>query len=156
VLTWAAMVSRRPWLGLALLSAYGLAVGLLLGATPGCGGAPSRLVTVKAGTGEGDIQFEVKNLTDVAINNFYLARTTSIPEQVDDNSPEAQAIWGGDLLSGAIGMGQRVPIIVPGPGQWDARAVDRDGRYQHVSGLKFQGGGRYILELNEGGWRVSK
>src|SRR6187402_2671231 len=97
VLTWVAMLSRRPWLGLALLSSYGLAFGLLLGAGTGCGGAPSRLVTVKAGTGEGDIQFEVKNLTDVPINNFYLARTTSIPEQVDDNSPEAQSIWGGDL-----------------------------------------------------------
>gem|GEM_PF-1226921 len=154
MLVWVAMLSRRPWLGLAVLSP--LAFGLALGAGTGCGGAPSRLVTVKAGTGEGDIQFEVKNLTDVPINNFYLARTESIPEQVDDNSPEAQNIWGGDLLSGAIGMGQRVPIIVPGAGRWDARAVDRDGRYQHVSGLKFQAGGRYILELNEGGWRVTK
>src|SRR3954463_7189588 len=75
VLISAAMHPRRPWLGLALLSSYGLALGVLLSASAGCGGAPSRLVTVKAGTGQGDIQFEVKNLTDVPINNFYLART---------------------------------------------------------------------------------
>jgi hypothetical protein len=146
------MHPRRPWLGLALLSP--LALGLVLSASTGCGGAPTRLVTVKTGGGDGPIQFEVKNLTDVAINNLYLARTESVPENIDNNSPEGQNIWGGDLLSGAIGMGTRVPVIVPGAGRWDVRAVDRDGRYQHVTGLKLQGGGRYILELNEGGWRV--
>jgi hypothetical protein len=141
------MQARRSWLGLALLA-------LVMAGGTGCGGAPSRLVTVKTGTGEGAIQFEVKNLTDVPINNFYLARTESVPEQIDNDSPEAQNLWGGDLLAGAISVGQRVPVMVPGAGRWDARAVDRDGRYQHVTGLKLQAGGRYILELNEGGWRV--
>jgi hypothetical protein len=120
----------------------------------GCGGAPTRLVTVKTGTGQGAIQFEVKNLTSVPINNLYLAKSDTVPQQLDDNSPEGQNIWGGDLLAGAIGMGQRVPVMVAGPGRWDARAVDRDGRYQHVGGLKLEAGGRYILELNDGGWRV--
>jgi hypothetical protein len=143
---------RRSWLGLALLAPA--AFGLVLGATTGCGGAPTRLVTVKTGTGQGDIQLEVKNLTDVPINNLYLAKTESIPEQIDNDSPEAQNLWGGDLLAGAIAKGQRVPVSVPGPGRWDARAVDRDGRYQHVAGLKLEAGGRYILELNDGGWRV--
>jgi hypothetical protein len=148
------MYQRRRWLGLALLLPLATALPLALGAVSGCGGAPTRLVTVKTGTGQGAIQLEVKNLTDVPINNLYLAKTESVPEQIDNDSPEAQNLWGGDLLAGAIGMGQRVPVVVPGPGRWDARAVDRDGRYQHVAGLKLEAGGRYILELNEGGWRV--
>lgn len=151
MLIWPAMHQRRPWLGLALLSALALGAGL---GNAGCGGAPTRLVTVKAGSGDGPIQLEVKNLSDAAINNLYLARTSSVPDQLDDNSPEGQKIWGGDVLAGAIGTGQRVPVAVPGAGRWDARAVDRDGRYQHVSGLKLQDGGRYILEFNEAGWRV--
>ncbi|MDF3070557.1 MAG: hypothetical protein K0R38_6158 [Polyangiaceae bacterium] len=143
----------RRWLSVAgVLLPVGLvaASGLLLG----CGGAPTRLVTVKAGTGEGPIQLEVKNLTDAAINNFYLAPSERIPEQLDNTAPDSESIWGVDLLAGAIAQGTRVPVAVPGPGSWDAKATDRDGRYQHVSGLKFAAGGRYILELNEGGWRV--
>jgi hypothetical protein len=146
------MHHSRRWLDLALLDP--LVGGLLLAPSVGCGGAPTRLVTVKTGTGQGPIQLEVKNLTDVGINNLYLAKTESIPEQIDNDSPEAQNLWGGDLLAGAIAKGQRAPVVVPGPGRWDARAVDRDGRYQHVAGLKLEAGGRYILELNEGGWRV--
>lgn len=145
------MHHRRSWLSLALLTPVAAA---LLTATAGCGGAPTRLVTVKTGTGQGAIQFEVKNLTSVPINNLYLAKSETVPQQLDDDSPEGQKIWGGDLLAGAIGMGQRVPVMVPGPGRWDARAVDRDGRYQHIGGLKLEAGGRYILELNDGGWRV--
>jgi len=146
------MHSRRRCLGLAAWAP--LALGLALAGGLGCGGAPTRLVTVKAGTGQGAIQLEVKNLTDVPINNFYLAKTESVPEQIDNGSPEAQNLWGADQLTVAIPSGERVPVPVPVPGRWDARAVDRDGRYQHVAGLKFEAGGRYILELNEGGWRV--
>ena len=80
-----AMHHRRPWLRLALLAPLALAVGPAL--TLGCGGAPSRLVTVKTGTGEGAVQFEVKNLTDVPINNLYLARTENLPQQIDYASP---------------------------------------------------------------------
>lgn len=146
------MHHRRPWLGLALLSP--VAFGLALGVTTGCGGAPTRLVTVKTGTGQGPVLLEVKNLTDVPINNLYLAKTETVPEQIDHDSPEAQNLWGADQLTAAIAMGTRAPVAVPGPGRWDARAVDRDGRYQHVAALKLEAGGRYILELNEGGWRV--
>lgn len=133
-----------------------MAVGLaaVLGLGSGCGGTPTRLVTVKSGSGAGEIQLEVKNLTDVPINNFYLARTERVPEQVGTGSPEEEALWGADLLSGAISTGSKVPVPVAGPGRWDARALDRDGRYQHVAGLKLEAGGRYILELNEGAWRV--
>lgn len=150
------MHPRRRSFGLALCSC-GLALALSATAglsTTGCGGAPTRLVTVKAGAGEGPIQLEVKNLTSVAINNFYLAKTEQVPEQLDNGSTEVEKMWGADLLTGAIPQGERVPVAVPGPGRWDAKAMDRDGRYQHVAGLKLQGGGRYILELNDGGWRV--
>lgn len=142
-----AMFPRRRWLGLALLS---LTSPLL----SGCGGAPTRLVTVKSGTGEGPIQLEVKNLTDAPINNLYLAKTERVTPRLDPDSPEGQEVWGPDLLTAAIPTGTRVPVGVPGPGRWDARALDRDGRYQHVAGLKLEAGGRYILELQEGGWRV--
>lgn len=145
------MHTCRRSLGLALWS---LGLAALLGTSTGCGGAPTRLVTVKTGTGDGPVQLEVKNLTDVPINNLYLAKTDQVPEQLDNSSPESEKVWGVDLLSGAISTGTRVPVAVVGPGRWDARAVDRDGRYQHVAGLKLEAGGRYILELNESGWRV--
>jgi len=144
------MLPRRGWLGLALL----MACAVTSGAGAGCGGAPTRLVTVKAGTGAGPIQLEVKNLTDAGINNLFLAKSDQVTATLDPDSPEGQGIWGADLLPNAIAKGGRVAVPVPGPGRWDARALDRDGRYQHVAGLKLESGGRYILELNEGGWRV--
>jgi hypothetical protein len=147
------MHPRRSWLGLAFVA---LGLSLTLGSSVGCGGAPTRLVTVKSGTGEGAIQLEVKNLTDVPINNLYLAKSETVPQQLDDNSPQAEQIWGPDLLTGAIATGTRVPVPVAGPGRWDARVLDRDGRYQHVAALKLEAGGRYILELNNGGWRVTR
>jgi hypothetical protein len=145
------MHPRCRSLGLALLL-FGFAVAL--GSSVGCGGAPTRLVTVRSGTGEGAIQLEVKNLTDAPINNLYLAKSDQVPQQLDDDSLEGQKIWGPDLLTGAIATGQRVPVSVAGPGRWDARALDRNGRYQHVAALKLEAGGRYILELSEGGWRA--
>jgi hypothetical protein len=131
-----------------------LASALALAAVTGCGGAPTRLVTVRAGTGQGPIQLEVKNVTDAPINNLYLAPSERVSSQLDPDSPEGQEVWGADLLNGAIAPGTRVPVAVPGPGRWDCRALDRDGRYQHVAALKLEAGGRYILELQEGGWRV--
>jgi hypothetical protein len=121
----------------------------------GCGGETSRLVTVKGGTGEGPVDFAVKNATDVGINALFMAKTDKVSDpKLDPDSPEGQTVWGGDLLGAAIPVGERVPIRVPEPGRWDVRAVDRDDRFQHVSGLKLDAGGRYILELHEGGWRV--
>ena len=146
------MSPRRSWLGVALLTTSSALASLALGS--GCGGAPTRLVTVKTGTGEGAVQLEVKNLSDVPINSLYLAKTEQVGPQLDPDSPAGQSVWGPDLLSGAIATGSRLPVNVPGAGRWDARALDRDGRYQHVAGLKLEAGGRYILELNESGWRV--
>jgi len=146
------MWTRRRFFGMALLPA--ITAVLALGSSAGCGGPSTRLVTVKTGTGEGPIQLEVKNLTDVPINSLFLAKSEEVSGQLDADSPEGQRVWGGDLLNAAIATGTRVPVNVPGPGRWDCRAVDRDGRYQHVAALKLEAGGRYILELQEGGWRV--
>jgi hypothetical protein len=146
------MQARRRSFALAL-SLASLGLGLALGGT-GCGGAPTRLVTVKAGAGDGPVQFEVKNLTDVPINSLYLVPTEKVPQQFDSESTEAAYLWGPDVLTAAIPKGERVPVPVPGAGRWDCKAVDRDGRYQHIAGLKLAAGGRYILELNDSGWRV--
>jgi len=144
------MHTRRTAVGLALL----VAGSVLFGGSAGCGGAPTRLITVKSGSGQGPIQLEVKNLTDVAINNLFLAKSDRVGPELDPDSPEGQNVWGVDLLQNAIARGDRVPVPVAEPGRWEARVLDRDRRYQHVAGLKLEAGGRYILELNEGGWRT--
>ena len=131
----------------------GIAVGLCLTA---CGGPATRLVTVKDGSGAGKVDFEVKNLTDVPINTFHLALTEKVSAAggtVDPFSPAGADLWGPDLLGGAIPVGKAQAVHVSA-GRWDARAVDRDGREQLITGLKLAGNGRYILELYEGGWRV--
>jgi len=124
-----------------------------------CGGPASRLVTVRPATGSGDVFLEVKNATDTPVNALFLARTEAVnaadPDRLDGDSAAGQVVWGADqLTTSAIGPGQRMRIGVAGPGRWDARAVGRDEREQHVTGLRLEAGGRYVLELNEGGWRA--
>jgi hypothetical protein len=123
-----------------------------------CGGESSKLVTVRSGTGTGPIDFAVKNATDVGINSVFMAKTEVVqkndPDHLDPNSPQGQQVWGSDLLGAAIPIGERVPIRVGEPGRWDLRATDRDGREQHIAGLKLEAGGRYILELHDGNWRM--
>src|SRR5688572_27852384 len=112
---------------------FALVVGLIA-----CGGPSTRLVTVRSGTGSGSVDFQVKNLTDVGINTFHLAKIERVSEaggRVDPNTPEGDALWGPDLLGAAIPIGKSQPVNVPSPGRWDARAVDRDGREQLVTGL---------------------
>lgn len=142
------MLSRR----LALVS---LALWSVLA---GCAGPNSRLVTVRSGHGDGPVDFAVKNATSAPINALYLAKTervTGAGEGLSFDSAQGQDLWGPDLLShSAIGAGDRTKITVSEAGVWDVRALDRDGRYQHVTGLRLAPGGRYVLELNEGGWRV--
>ncbi len=139
------------------MRALALALGLAL---LGCGGESSKLVTVRPGTGDGPIDFAVKNATDVPINSIFMAKTEAVnahdPSHLDPSSPEGQAVWGGDLLSAAIPVGERVPVPVKEPGRWDFRATDRDSREQHIAGLKLDAGGRYILELHDGNWRVPR
>jgi hypothetical protein len=132
-------------------------VGLFALGLSGCG-PNTRLVTVRTGGGSGPIQFEVKNLTDVPIDYFYLAKTERVNAaggpKLDPNSPEGAEVWGPDLTGNGIGVGKRDAIPVSEPGRWDARAVDGDRREQLITGLKLDAGGRYILELYENGWRV--
>ncbi len=142
------MLDRRTLLG----------VGVALLAL-GCGGAGSRLNTVKQPTGSGEIDFQIQNGTDVAVNNLYMAKTEAVDKlkNVEPGSPAEAELWGNDLLTkGALERGGRQKIAVAEPGRWDVRATDRDGRYQHVTGLKLAPGGKYILELGDGGWRLEK
>jgi hypothetical protein len=123
------------------------------------GGVSTRLRTRKPPTGEGAPSFSVANLSDTAVNNLYKAPTgavTKAKEQgVAPGSPQEQALWGADLLGGALEPGGSAKIDLE-PGRWDFRALDRAGREQHVTGVKIGAGGVYLLELGEGGWRAPR
>lgn len=122
-------------------------------------GTSSRLVTVRPATGDGPLEFEVRNRCDVAINNLYMALSSRLesapPEASEPNTPAWADLWGQDLLHAALVPGGRIGLAVPQAGSWELRAVDADGRYQHITGLKLGAGGRYILELYDGSWRVT-
>lgn len=137
-------------------AACGLAL-MAGGVAAGCGGGTSRLITVKRATGSGPVDFEVRNQSDVAVNNLYMAKTEAVDRalpKLEPGSPAEAELWGKDQLTAALVSGGRRRVEVAEPGRWDVRAVDRDGRYQHVSGLRIEAGGKYILELVDGGWRV--
>jgi hypothetical protein len=142
------MVARRC----ALLSLLLLPLALL----SACGGPNSRLVTVRTSSGSGAVDFSVKNASDAPINSLYIAKTERVDsagQNLDFDSPEGAALWGPDLLTrSAIGVGRTIRLDVPA-GTWDVRALDTHRRYQHITGLRLGAGGRYILELNDGGWR---
>jgi hypothetical protein len=144
-------MAGRRWALISLLFA------LLLPLLPACGGPNSRLVTVRTSSGSGAVDFSVKNTTDTPINALYIAKTERVNaagQNLDDYSPEGEALWGADLLThSGIGVGHSVQVDVP-PGTWDVRALDTHRRYQHITGLRLAAGGRYILELNDGGWRT--
>ena len=139
------MIARRR----ALLS-------LLFALLPACGGPNSRLVTVRTSSGSGAVDFSVKNTSDASINSLYIAKTERVNaagQNLSYDSPEGEALWGADLLThSGIGVGHSVQLDVP-PGTWDVRALDQHRRYQHITGLRLGAGGRYILELTDGGWR---
>jgi len=130
---------------------------LLFAVLPSCGGANSRLVTVRTSSGSGAVDFTVKNLSEDPINALYIAKTEKVEaagQNLEFDSPQGEALWGADLLThSGIGVGHSIQVDVP-PGTWDVRALDRHRRYQHVTGLRLGAGGRYILELNDGGWRT--
>lgn len=127
-------------------------VGLVLGAVA-CGSSQSTLHTLGIPKGKGPIQFEVENRTDSAVNNLYMVETAKVKAAGPDAEAQA-ALWRDDLLTqSALEPKGKMPLAVPGPGRYDVRAVAKDGREQHVAGLKLAAGGRYVLELNDGGWR---
>jgi hypothetical protein len=144
------MLDRRKWLG-------ALGAGALL--LSGCGGASSTLNTVQQPTGSGAIDLRIQNDTDVGVNNLYLAKSEAVARanaaKVEPGSPEEAELWGLDRFGGAaLEVGGRQQVTVDGPGRWDVRATEREGRYQHVSGLKLGAGGKYILILRDSGWRT--
>jgi hypothetical protein len=146
--------SRRSLLAFAAL---GAACGAL--ALTACADASSRLRTVRSPTGSGGVDLEVFNGTDVAINNLYLAKTETVnaagPSHLEPGSSEEIKVWGADMLdNAALEPEGKVRVPVKEPGRWDVRVLDRDGRHQHIAGLKLGPGGKYVLELGEGGWRV--
>jgi len=124
-----------------------------------CGGAMSTLHTLRPATGSGAIDFEVQNGTGEAINSIYMAKTevvsAAIEKKLEPGSPAEEQVWGGDILErGALQVNDTLKVPVPDPGKWDVKVVDRDGRYQHIAGLKLGPGGKYRLELGDGGWRL--
>jgi hypothetical protein len=125
----------------------------------GCSGGMSTLKTVRPATGSGPIEFEVQNNAGVALNNLYMAKTETVRaadrSHLERDSTEEVKVWGEDLLDrGALEEGGRVSVPVPEPGRWDVRVLDRNDRYQLIAGLKLGAGGRYILEIEDGGWRM--
>lgn len=137
-----------------------LASAMLLGLCLGCASSPpSRLHTLGTPSGSGPIDFAVQNRTGAAVNNLYLASTQRVRaasrDAFTEGSPEQAALWGEDLLVGSgLEPAGKIKIQIPGPGQYDVRAVDRSGRWQHIEGLRLRSGGRYVLELEDGGWRT--
>lgn len=104
------------------------------------------------------MSFEVQNATETIINNIYLAPTERVTAAgrgaFHAGSPEQVALWGDDRLKSGLEIGGKVPVPVASPGKYDVRVVARDGeREQRVTGLRLEAGGRYVLELHEGGWR---
>lgn len=131
------------------------------GALIGCGGPTSKLHVLGAPKGSGPIDFQVENRTDVVVNNLYVASTDAVraaPRAAfESGSAEQQALWGDDrLLGSGLEPGGKLRLRLDSPGRYDIRVVDRDGREQHVAGLSIEAGGRYVLELGEGGWRVPR
>lgn len=135
-----------------------LALGLSVGS---CASAPpSRLKSLKTPTGQGATALEVSNGTQTVVNNLFLTPTAKVNgadrKAFEAGSPEQAELWGRDLLvRSALEVGGVVRVPVPGPGQYDIRVVARDGqREQHVSRLRLEAGGQYVLELGDGGWRT--
>ena len=125
------------------------------------GGPPSRLHTLGKPSGDGAIRFAVENRTSAIVNNLYVApsqKVQSAGEAAFQGDAAAQAaLWGDDRLPGSgLEPKGKVEIAIPAPGTYDVRARDRDGREQHVAGMRLQAGGRYVLELEEGGWRMPR
>src|SRR5690606_19562317 len=131
---------------------------LLLGSwLAGARGGPSaKLITVQSAGSQGELTLIVRNRTDVVIDGFYLAETEKVRTAVGHaelGSVMEAETWGDDLLRSSLEANEEQSIRVRTAGSWDARPVDEEGRFQHIAGLRLQPGGRYILELHDGGWR---
>jgi hypothetical protein len=126
----------------------------------GCAGSASTLRQLGEPKGTA-IDVQVENRTDAVINNLYLAPSSKVRaaprEAFEPGSAAQQRLWGEDLLvASGLEPGGRMPLGISAPGRYDVRVVDREGREQHLAGLQIRPGGRYVLELNDGGWRAPR
>ena len=124
----------------------------------GCGGAPTRLVTLGKTTGEGATSLILKNNSGSSVHRLFVAKHAAVKKagpKVLPDSPAGALLWGHDVLDDPISEGAEAELPAPEAGRWDYRLVDGDGRDQHVSGLRFKSGGRYRLELGNN-WRLPR
>jgi hypothetical protein len=124
----------------------------------GCAGGRSTLHTLGNPKGSGPISFEVENRTDQAVNNLYVAETAKVKaagrQALESGTPEQAQLWGEDRLTqSALEPNGKMAVAIPEAGRYDVRAVAKNGEEQHIAGLKLVAGGRYVLELHDGGWR---
>ncbi len=141
-------MKRRTLLGLSFLL------------TIACASHPSsKLKSLGAPKGSGPVSFEVENRTKTVVNNLYLAESKEVAaagrKAFEAGSPEQAQLWGDDLLRSGLEISGKVPVPISAPGRYDVRVVARDGeREQRITGLRLEAGGRYVLQLHEGGWRT--
>jgi hypothetical protein len=141
---------RRKLLQLVALSLLGCA-----------SGPPSRLHTLGKPSDKPEIRFEIENRSSVIVNSLYIATSDQVRvagrKALESGTAEQAALWGDDLLTkSGLEKGGRVRVPISVPGRYDVRAVDRDGREQHIAGLRLSAGGRYRLELEDGSWRTPR
>lgn len=135
----------RRWLVL-MLAAFFLA----------CGGTQTRLKTVSTGKGD-SVELSIFNASGTSINNLYVTESAKVSEakgrKLAPGSPAEMALWGEDILRAAIQEGEEFEVPQMSAGRYDVLVVDKNGREQHVTGVKLKGGGTYRLELGTSGWQ---
>lgn len=118
------------------------------------GGLASTLHTKGSPKGQGAVDFAIENRSGATINNLFIAPSEAVAKVERDPALLGEELWGDDRLPGNALEDGGVAKIDVAPGRYDVKAVDHDGRYQHVAGLKIVAGGRYVLELGDASWRV--
>jgi hypothetical protein len=127
----------------------------------GCGGATSTLVAKGQPKGKGPVELDVVNNTDVTINSLYFAETARVDRAraagVAPGSDEDLSLWGEDVLGrSGLPAGDSFRADPMREGRYDVLAVDPDGREQLIKGLRLKAGGRYALQLEDGGWQLAR
>src|SRR5690606_11722788 len=119
---------------------------IVLGA---CAGPDTKLIKLRPVGHEARLSLTIRNLSNATIDGFYLAPSARVKlargHSELGSAAEAET-WGNDRLPSALGVGEEQSIPGVEAGLWDARPIDEDGRYQHIAGLRFEPGARYVLE----------
>ncbi len=120
-------------------------------------GSGTTLRTVSPAKGKGAIELSVFNGSGEAINALFIAETERVRKakgkRYESGSKDERVLWGDDMLRSAIQEEQTLEIPGIEPGRYDVRVLDKNGREQHIAGLKLGAGGKYVLELGSSGWR---